>query len=110
MAQAVARQESWMAPEQSHPRSTDDPEPDVPMREAIAILYRARRIVASISGNEGEVEAISKALHKADAELGYAAWQVGTLKGQLLRERRAKAALQARLETLTEALHGRVGD
>ena len=99
-----------MGSEQSQPRSTDDPEPDVPMREAVAILYRARRIVASISGNEGEVEALSDALQKADAELGYAAWQVGTLKGRLLRERRANAALEARLETLTEALQGRVGD
>ena len=96
-----------MTSEQSQtPSPNDHSEPDVAIREASAILYRARKILDSITGNEGQVEALWNIVHKTDAELGYAAWQAGVLKGQLRRERRAKAELEARLETLIESLQG----
>lgn len=107
MAQAVVRQESRMMPEESQrSQSNGDPEPDVAIRDAVGILYQARKTLDSITGNKSEVDALRDALYKTDAELGYAAWQVGTLKGQLRRERRAKAELEARVATLMEALHG----
>lgn len=107
MAPAVLSQESRMMPEHSQrPQSNGDPEPDVAIRDAVGILYQARKTLDSITGNKSEVDALRDALDKSDAELGYAAWQVGTLKGQLRRERRAKAELEARLATLMEALHG----
>ncbi len=107
MAQAIIRGERQMAPEPPQPRSpNDDLEPDVAIRDGVAILYRARKVLESITGNESQVEALWDALYKTDAELGYAAWQVGVLKGQLRRERRAKAELEARLATLMDAPHG----
>lgn len=108
MAQAMSGRESPMARE--HPQgaaSNSDPEPDVTIREAVGILYRARKMLDSIRGNEHEERALRDALYRADAELGYAAWQVGVLKGQLRRERRAKAEIERRLAAHTEALRGR---
>jgi hypothetical protein len=90
----------------ANPSPKDDLEPDVEIREGVTILYRARKILDSITGNKAQVEALWDIVYKTDAELGYAAWQVGVLKGQLRRERRAKAELEARLATLMEALHG----
>ena len=96
-----------MSPAHSQPPQSDaDPEPDVAIRDAVGILYRARKRLDSITGNKSQVDALREALYKADAELGYAAWQVGTLKGQVRRERRANEELESRLATLMEALHG----
>jgi hypothetical protein len=88
--------------------SQGEPEPDVAIRKAVGIITRARKSLDKMRGDKGELDTLRAALYEADAELGYAAWQVGTLKGQVRKERRAKETLEARLATITEALQCRV--
>ena len=63
------------------------PEPDVAIRKAVGILTKARNSLDRIRVDKDQLDALHTALYEADAELGYAAWQVGTLKGQLRKER-----------------------
>jgi hypothetical protein len=104
MAQAMSGRERQAREHPLGAASDSDPEPDVTIREAVGILYRARKILDSIRANKPEERALRDALYRADAELGYAAWQVGVLKGQLRRERRAKAEIERRLAAHAEPL------
>jgi hypothetical protein len=86
------------------PATQSHSEPDVAIRKAVAILTKARNSLDSIRGDKDQLDVLRNALYEADAELGYAAWQVGTLKGQVRKERIAKEELEARLRALIEAL------
>ena len=91
--------------------SQGGPEPDVAIRNAVGIITRARKSLDEMRGDKDKVDRLDTlraALYEADAELGYAAWQVGTLKGQVRKERRAKEELEARVAAITEFLQCRV--
>jgi hypothetical protein len=88
--------------------SQGEPEPDVAISKAVAIITRARKSLDKMRGDKGQLDTLRAALYEADAELGYAAWQVGTLKGQVKKERRAKEELEGRVAAITEALQCRV--
>ncbi len=78
-------------------------QPDATIRKVVGILNDAREHLDRMSGNELEVAVLRDTLHIVDAELGWAAWQVGMLKTRINEERRAKEEFAARLRDLASS-------
>ncbi|MDQ5874798.1 MAG: hypothetical protein M3526_05390, partial [Actinomycetota bacterium] len=94
--------ESWMATR----GNGEDPhglQPDGTIRKVVGVLNDAREHLDRMSGNELEVAVLRDTLHIVDAELGWAAWQVGVLKTRVNEERRAKDEFAARLQDLASS-------
>ncbi len=74
------------------------PQPDKAIRKVISILDRARsQHLDKIRGSKKDVKAMTEALQEVDAELGYAAWQVGVLKSQVHKQREARKHTETQL-------------
>lgn len=78
-------------------------QPDATIRKVVGILNDARAHLDGVSGNELEVAALRDTLDIVDAELGWAAWQVGVLKTRVNEERRAKEEFAGRLGDLASS-------
>ncbi|MGI8708071.1 MAG: hypothetical protein ACR2LG_07725 [Actinomycetota bacterium] len=78
-------------------------QPDATIRKVVGILNDARAHLDGMSGNELEVATLRDTLDMVDAELGWAAWQIGVLKTRVNEERRAKDEFAARLQDLASS-------